>query len=411
MSGPLRLERGGLASVLPAESHIFVSACSAESDLFEDEIEAAGDVRKNISVSGVFVPGLNSQAWAGAGRVITFFQTPELKRRHDQTRFLPLCYQDITRWYEQNPPDVVMLMVAPPDQSGMCSLGVDCGFGGDLWRRAKIRIAQINPSMPRTAGDAGIPFNELTAYYDVAQDLRTLDPAPGDAASLRIAGLAASYIGDGACLQTGLGKLPDTILDTLHDRKNLRLHSGLAGDGALRLVRSGAMAEGAPALVGCAIGSSDLYAGATSPQFQFRPVSVTHDVARLAQISGLVTINSVMSVDLFGQGFAEASSRGFLSGPGGATDFARGARQSADGVRLIVLPSSAGEASRIVAPGGGVGPVSLSRFDIDVVITEHGAADLRSKDHHQRARTLIDIAAPQHREELDRAWAQIAVKI
>lgn len=411
MSGPLRLERAGLASVLPAEAHIFVSGCSAESKLFEDEIEAAGHDQKNITISGVFVPGLNRQVWDGAGSVVTFFQTPELRRRPGQTRFLPFCYQDIARWYEQSPPDVVMLMVAPPDENGMCSLGIDCGFAGDLWRSARVRIAHINPNMPRTGGDAGIPFKELTACYDMAQDLRTLSPAPSDATCERIADHAASYIGDGACLQTGLGKLPDTILDALHDRKNLRLHTGLAGEGALRLVGSGAMAEGTPALVGCAIGSADLYDGITGPQFQFRPVSVTHDIARLAAIPRLVTINSVMSVDLFGQGFAEASSRGFLAGPGGATDFARGARQSDGGVRMVVLPSTAGEVSRIVAPGDGAGPVSLSRFDIDVVITEHGAADLRGMDHEQRAHALIGIAAPQHREGLDRAWAQVAATI
>jgi acyl-CoA hydrolase len=118
-----------------------------------------------------------------------------------------------------------------------------------------------------------------------------------------------------------------------------------------------------------------------------------------------------MEVDLYGQVYAESSSRGFQSGPGGASDFARGARASADGLRIIALPASAGTGSRIVAPGAGHGPVSLSRFDVDIIVTEYGAADLRGKSHTQRAAALIAIAAPDHREPLERAWHSVAVQI
>jgi acyl-CoA hydrolase len=177
------------------------------------------------------------------------------------------------------------------------------------------------------------------------------------------------------------------------------------------LVRSGAMAPGPSALVGVAIGSETLYAGLDDSHFQFRPVTVTHDAATLAAIERLVTINSAMEVDLYGQVHAEASARGFQSGPGGASDYARGARASSGGLRIIALPASAGGASRIVAPGRGHGPVSLSRFDVDVIVTEHGTADLRGKDHNQRAAALIAIAASDHREALERSWHPVAAQI
>jgi acyl-CoA hydrolase len=164
------------------------------------------------------------------------------------------------------------------------------------------------------------------------------------------------------------------------------------------------MAPGRSALVGAAIGSPALYAGLDHEHFQFRPMTVTHDAATLAGIEQLVTINSAMEVDLFGQVFAEASSRGFQSGPGGAGDFARGARRSPGGLRIIALPAEAGGASRIVAPGAGHGPVSLGRFDVDVIVTEYGAADLRYCDYPARAAALIAIAAPAQREALEQAW-------
>jgi len=117
-----------------------------------------------------------------------------------------------------------------------------------------------------------------------------------------------------------------------------------------------------------------------------------------------VTINSAMEVDLYGQVHAEASARGFMSGPGGAGDYARGARVGHGGLRIIALPASAGAISRIVPAGQGHGPVSLSRFDVDLVVTEHGAADLRFLSHEARAQALIAIAAPAAREGLARCW-------
>ena len=188
----------------------------------------------------------------------------------------------------------------------------------------------------------------------------------------------------------------------------MRLHTGLIGDGALDLIHSGAMAPGPCATVGVAIGSPMLYAGLDHEHVQFQPVTVTHDTATLAGIDRLVTINSALEVDLFGQAYAEASSRGFLSGPGGASDYARGARLSRGGLRIVALPATAGSISRIVVPGSATGPVSLSRFDIDIVVTEHGVADLRKRDYPSRAAALIAIAAPKHRDSLAQAWAVIA---
>lgn len=407
---PRTLRPGDLPSALPGGGMALVSSCSAESDLLVQEVEAAGAALGAMDFSGIFVPGLNRATWnAGPrSRVTTFFHTPDLAKQPGRTRFLPLCYEDILRFYRQERPAAALFMCAPPDAEGRCSFGAEVDFIAALWREIPVRIAHINPAMPRTPGDAGVPFAELTGYYEADQPLRGMPSAEPDPISRAIAAHTATLIPDGATIQTGLGKIPDAILSALAGHRELRLHTGLIGDGVLTLLRAGALAEGPSALVGVAIGSPELYAALDDPHFQFRPVTVTHNPATLAGIDRLVTINSAMEIDLFGQVFAESSSRGFQSGPGGASDFARGARRSAGGLRIIALPAAAKGITRIVAPGCGHGPVSLSRFDVDCVVTEHGIADLRGKTYGERARALIAIAAPEAQEVLECAWRDTA---
>ncbi len=167
------------------------------------------------------------------------------------------------------------------------------------------------------------------------------------------------------------------------------------------LVESGSVVR---AIVGTAIGTAALYPRLSHPALEFRPVSITHGSRKFPAIDRLVTINSALAVDLFGQAYSEMSEQGLMSGPGGASDYSRSAR-AGSGTRIVALPATTLSASRIVAPGQGAGPVSLSRFDIDVVVTEHGAADLRGLGYADRASALIAIAAPVYREELSKAWA------
>jgi acyl-CoA hydrolase len=381
--------------------------------MLADAVLAAGDALGAMTFSGVFVPGLNRRTWLAnpSCRVLTFFMTPELKSVPEQVDFLPICYQDILALYRARRPDAALFMCSPPDANGLCSFGTEVAFIAALWPDIPVRIAHINPLMPRTPGDPGIPFDQLTAYVEMEQPLLgTGDAGASDPVADAIAAHIAPYVPNGATLQTGLGKIPDAVMRALSTREGLKVHTGLMGDGLLELVRSGAMAPGQSALVGVAIGSAALYQGLDHPAFQFRPVSVTHDVPSLGAISTLITINSAIEADLYGQVYAELTPKGLMSGPGGASDFARGARVSEGGLRIIAFPASAakGSISRIVAPGQGTGPVSLGRMDVDLIVTEHGVADLRDKGYHARAEALMAIAAPDHRAALAAAWGQCA---
>ena len=410
---PQRIETDELAAVLPPGGLTLVSACSADSALLADAVAQAGDALGAMTFAGIFVPGLNRRTWraGSASRVLTFFQTPELRAEAERVTFLPLCYQDIAAQLRARRPDAVLFMCSPPDTNGRCSFGTEVSFVADLWREAPVRIAHVNPAMPSTPGDPGIPSDEITAVIEAEQPLLGSDASGEDAAAAIIARHVASFVPDGATLQTGLGKVPDAVLRALGDRRGLSAHTGLMGDGLLDLIDAGAIEREGAATVGVAIGSERLYRSLDHPALQFRPASVTHAPEVLARIPDLVSINSAVEVDLFGQAYAELQPRGLMSGPGGASDYARGAR--GHGLRIVALPADAarGTVSRVVPAGQGAGPVSLGRMDVDVVVTEHGAADLRGLDHDGRAQALIAVASPDHRDLLAAHWSDYSKRL
>ncbi len=170
---PRRIVPADLASVLPAGGLTLVSSCSAESALLADAVATAGTALGDMTFAGIFVPGLNRLTWrAGeASRVLTFFQTPELRQEGERAEFLPLCYADILAELRRRRPAAALFMCAPPDAGGRCSFGTEVAFIAELWREIPVRIAHINPLMPQTRGDHGIPFDALTAYVEGAQPL------------------------------------------------------------------------------------------------------------------------------------------------------------------------------------------------------------------------------------------------
>lgn len=398
-----------IAACLPRSGHVFVQGCASESSALADAVEAAGARLGALTFTGIRVPGVNKRNGLSgpASRVETFFMTPELTEVAESVDFLPLCYSDIARRWRVLPPAAALFAVSPPDSNGLCSFGPTVDFLAELWPQIPIRLAHINPLLPRTTGPTGIPFDALEVVIDAPEPMAQL---VGDAADRRtdaIAANVASLIGDGATLQIGLGKLPSALLRALTERRNLRIHSGLIGDGVLDLLNAGTITRGPDITAGVAIGTQRLYEVLPESGIVFRPVSYTHDSATIAAQPNFVAINSVMAVDCYGQGYSEVGPEGWSSGAGGATDFARGAL-AGNGLRIVALPSSAGSASRIVVRGRG--PVTLARTDIDIVVTEHGIADLRWKTHAARAAALIAIASPYHQETLARAWRDDAAK-
>ena len=169
-----------------------------------------------------------------------------------------------------------------------------------------------------------------------------------------IARNVAGSIGDGATVQAGLGKIPTAALRALCGRRGLRIHSGLVSGAVVDLQEAGALASGVAVTGGVAIGTQRLYDAVGGSAYRFEPVAYTHSQRILSEIANFVSINSAFEVDLFGQAYAEMGPGGLMSGPGGASDFARGA-YAAGGLRILALPASAGKGaiSRIVGPNAG----------------------------------------------------------
>jgi acyl-CoA hydrolase len=370
-------------------------------------VKEVGDRLGNITFTGIFVPSFNRRTWLPNRqcRLRTYFMTPELREARAQVDFLPLCYTDILTNLKASPIDVALFSVSPPDKDGMCSFGPTVDFLPEIWEKIPIRIAHINPGLPRTPGHSGIPWSAITAFVE-----RTLAP-PIKAAEMlddvshAIGVHAAAYVPDGATLQMGLGKAPAAVVRALNGKKNLSIHSGLIDDSVLHLLNAGALASDAAITAGVAIGSPALYAAIRKPPFNFQPITITHGADSIAKLRNFVSLNSALEVDLFGQVHSECMSSGLMSGPGGASDYARGARLC-DGLRIVALPASARNDSRIVPAGSGHGPVSLGRMDVDIVVTEHGSADLRGCGYDERALALISIAAPTYRPSLLESWRQ-----
>jgi acyl-CoA hydrolase len=410
---PRRIDPDDLAAVLPPGGRTLVVACAAESRVLADAVTRAGEALGAMTFTGVLVPGLNTRNYlANAScRFESFFMTPELKAAGEAVKFLPLCYGDILARLRAMEIDAALFMATPPDADGFCGFGPTVDFLADLWPKIPTRIAHLNPLLPRARGPCAIPFTQLTAFIDAEQDLLGFPVGSADPVADTIAGYVARWIGDGATVQTGLGKIPTSSLRALRGRRNLRIHSGLIPDAVVDLEDARALAPGEAVTGGVAIGSRRLYDRVGGERYRFHPVSYTHFPRVIAEIENFVALNSALEVDLFGQAYSEMGLSGLMSGPGGASDFARAA-WAAGGLRIVALAASAakGKISRIVAPRANPGPISLGRMDTDVVVTEFGAADLRGLPHGERARALISIAPPDHRESLEQAWNALAAQ-
>lgn len=370
-----------------------------------------------LAITTSFVPGINPLPLADlpAGTTIaSIFSQPGTGEAQRTGRFahLALSYSAFLRHIRERLDfDTCILHVAPPDENGRCSLGAAVEFSLAAATKARRIAAVINPRMPRMPEADSIAFGDIDITVEYDTPLREYDVGAPTEQARSIAGHVAAFVEDGCALQIGLGKIPDALLRTLTDRRGLRLQSGMLSDGARILLEAGAL-DAIWLHVGCVhVGSADYYQWLDGRRdFATHGCDRTHDIGRLANIERLVAVNSALTVDLFGQANLEMLDGRMISGCGGAPDFARAAGLSTGGVSIVALPSTSGrgDVSRITLQLDSV--CSIPRNDIGVVVTEHGAADLRGLGAIERAEQLISIAAPQHRASLSEALGKLAAR-
>ncbi|MDI9479883.1 MAG: acetyl-CoA hydrolase/transferase family protein [Syntrophomonadaceae bacterium] len=307
------------------------------------------------------------------------------------------------------PIDVAMVTVSPPDEKGMVSLGISVDYTYQAVKSAKTVIAEVNPNMPRTGPNSMLPVQEFDYFVEVDRPLIELEPPVIGEVERTIGQNIADLIQDGDCLQLGIGAVPDAILSFLTEKKDLGIHSEMISDGVMNLVQSGVINCSRKnyypnkIVITFAMGTGAFYKWLdNNPMIEGLPVDITNLPTNVAQNDNMVAINSALSVDLLGQVAADTLSGIQFSGVGGQVDFVRGTAYSKGGRAIIALPSTAakGTVSRIVntlAPGQAV---TTGRYDVDYIVTEYGVAHLKWKTNRERAKALINIAAPEYRDQL-----------
>jgi len=325
--------------------------------------------------------------------------------------YTPLYLSEIEELFESGamPLDVALIEVSPPDSHGFCSFGIGVDTTLTAARLARHVVAQVNDQMPRTYGDSFIHVNKIDVIVESSRPLCALKKHEVSDIQAAIAGNVAELIEDGACLQTGIGGIPDAVLPLLMDRRDLGVHSELVSDGVIPLIEAGVLTgarknyKPRKIILGFALGTKQLFDYVdNNPIFEFHPTAYTNDPALIARNDNMIAINSALQVDLTGQVCSDSIGTYFYSGIGGQVDFLRGASRSRGGKPIIALASTArrGTISRIVpmlTPGAGV---VTSRGLIRYIVTEFGVAYLHGKSIRERAKALIEIAHPHFRDEL-----------
>lgn len=331
--------------------------------------------------------------------------------------YLPCFLSEIPALFRsgRRPLDVALIHVSPPDEHGFCTLGTSVDVALAAVESAKTVIAQVNPRMPRVHGDGFVHLSRIHQLVEIDEELPRVSPRPLSDVELKIGRHAAGLIEDGSTLQAGIGSIPDAVLTCLKNHRHLGLHTEMWSDGALELIKCGAIDNSlkkthpGKTVSGFIIGSRALYDFVDdNPSVVQLDIAYVNNPAIISRNPKVVAINSAVEMDLTGQVCADSVGSRIISGVGGQMDFIRGASLSPGGKPIIAMTSRTGKNfSKIVptlAPGAGV---VTTRAHVHYVVTEYGVADLYGKTLNERACALIDIAHPEDREFLDQARVRL----
>ncbi len=327
--------------------------------------------------------------------------------------YIPIFLSEIHLLFRRSilPLDVAFIQVSPPDSHGYCSLGTSIDITIPAIQTAKLVIAQVNPQVPRTHGDGFIHVSELDFTIEEDAPIYGHDLPVASEIENKIGANIASLVEDGATLQMGIGAIPNAALQNLGNHKNLGIHTEMFSDGILPLVESGVINGSQKEvktgkIVTCfAVGSQKLYDFMDdNPLVHMKEAAYTNDTAIIRRNPKVTAINSAIEIDLTGQVCADTIGQMQFSGVGGQMDFIRGASLSEGGKAIIAMPSVTKKGISKITPflkeGAGV---TTTRAHVHYIVTEYGVVDLYGNNLKQRAKALISIAHPDHRESLEKA--------
>jgi acyl-CoA hydrolase/GNAT superfamily N-acetyltransferase len=328
--------------------------------------------------------------------------------------YTPINLSDVPRLFNsgQLPLDVALIQVTPPDERGMCSLGVSVDIVKSATENASLVIAQVNAQMPRTLGDSFLHVYDIDILVPADAPILEVKPAEVNETTRHIAENVSALIEDGATLEIGIGRIPQALVSCLKDKKDLGIHTEMISDEVVELIQAGIVTGARKTLdrgkvvTSFCLGTRKLYDFVhNNPTFAFHPTEYVNDPFVIHQQHKMVAINTALEIDLTGQVCSDSIGSKFFSGVGGQVDFNRGAAKAPGGKAIIALPSTAkdGTVSRIVVHLSQGAGVVTTRAGVHYVVTEYGTAYLHGKSVQERALALISIAHPKFRADLLRA--------
>jgi acyl-CoA hydrolase len=366
----------------------------------------------SISLQGDTV--LANKKYKDSFRMNSLFVSQNIREAVNSGRgdYVPIFLSEIPILFKRKilPLDVAIVQVSPPDKHGYCSLGVSVDIAAAAVKTANKVIAQVNPKMPRTLGDGIVHIKDFDAMVYAEQELPEII-CPSNEIASRIASNCAELVENGATLQMGIGAIPDAVLASLSNHKELGVHTEMFSDGIIPLIETGVITNQhkkkhrGKTVTSFLLGSRKLYDFVDdNPSIAVLGIDYVNDTAVIRTNPKVTAINSAIEVDITGQVCSDSIGAYHYSGVGGQMDFIRGASLSEGGKPIIALPSatSKGESRIVSSLKQGAGVVT-TRAHAHYIVTEYGAAYLYGKNMRQRAKALIQIAHPNHRESLERA--------
>ena len=408
--------------VIKSNNRVYVQAAAAAPQILMKAMTERHEELQNVEVCHLHVEGETPYAnpeLKDSFHVNSFFIGSNVRHTlaAGNGSYTPVFLSELPLLFKRNilPLDVALIHVSVPDKHGYCSLGVSVEATLAAIDNAKIVIAQVNTEMPRTHGDGIIHHTEIDLFVECNTPIPTHALGTPSEVENKIGDYVASLIEDKSTLQMGIGSIPNAVLSRLTNHKNLGLHTEMFSDGVIDLILNdvinGNFKTISPgrALTTFLLGSKRLYDYVDdNPFVEMRASDYVNDVSIIKQNPKMVAINSAIEVDLTGQVCADSMGAKMYSGVGGQMDYIRGASLSEGGKAIIALPSITRKGiSRIVPslkPGAGV---VTTRAHVQYVVTEYGIANLYGKTIKQRVKALVEIAHPNHRENIDKTYFEL----
>lgn len=411
------------AKLIKSGDHVFIQGSTSIPEILVAAMADRGHELRDVTVYVAFAVAKGPAPYCrpelkDSFRVESFFVSNSVRKWIADgygslvPRFLgevPALFRDGTC-----PVDVALINCSLPDENGYVSFGVSADLATSAVECAHTVIAQINPHMPFSYGDPVIHISKLAAAVEVDDPLVEVPTPEPTADEIAIGNYIAERIPDGATLQIGVGGIPNAVLRALNGHKHLGLHTEAMTDGVLPLIDAGIIDNSqktvlpGKSVASLALGSKALYKAMDhNADMVFKDVAWTNDPFRIGQNPRVASINSCLEIDLTGQVCADSIGTMIYSGIGGQHDFVYGSSRSEGGQSFLAMLSTSRRGDNkikpVLTPGAGV---VTTRFQTNYIVTEHGIADLRGRTLAERAKLLIGLAAPQFREELDRAAAE-----